>query len=73
MVITTNQTDETEANLFAMELLMPEPLVREAMKKWTHWDVEGLEIRKLSARFRVSDFMMTLRLVQLGFFKGLVR
>lgn len=60
---------EREANQFAMELLMP--------RKWLESDVKKIEkdgggldeehVKKLAKRYQVSEMMMTLRLVDLGY------
>jgi hypothetical protein len=56
---------EREANRFAAELLMPEPLVRAAA------DREGPDPIALSTRFGVSDVAMGYRLVTLGYLRAL--
>ncbi len=52
--------EEREADVFAAELLMPEPLVREAVYE------QGLDVARLSDRFLVSRRAMQLRLRYLG-------
>ena len=55
-----------EANAFAMELLMPEFLLRPELEKLGGIDIEDSKaISKLAAKFRVSTQMMTLRLGEL--------
>ena len=56
---------EREANRFAAELLMPEPMVHEAA------DRDGPDPIALSARFGVSDVAMGFRLVTLGYLEAL--
>jgi hypothetical protein len=56
---------EREANRFAAELLMPEPLVRAAA------DRDGGDPIALADRFDVSDVAMGYRLVNLGYLKAL--
>jgi Zn-dependent peptidase ImmA (M78 family) len=56
---------EREANRFAAELLMPEPLVRAAA------DREGPDPIALAPRFGVSDVAMGFRLVTLGYLEAL--
>ena len=50
---------EREANRFAAELLMPEPLVRECVGR------DGLEVGALAGAFDVSPIAMAYRLVNL--------
>lgn len=52
---------ERQANRFAAELLMPEPLVRE------HADRDGADAVALANRFDVSTIAMAFRLVNLGY------
>jgi len=62
-----SDTEEREANYFAMCLLMPESFVRSVMKKIGVIDVvDGTGIEKLARKFRVSIPLMTLRIGQLG-------
>jgi IrrE N-terminal-like domain len=56
---------EREANRFAAELLMPEPLVR------AHADRDGPDPIALARRFAVSDVAMGFRLVNLGYLQAL--
>jgi hypothetical protein len=56
---------EREANRFAAELLMPEPLVRAAANR------DGPDPIALAARFGVSDVAMGFRLVTLGYLAAL--
>ena len=58
---TGEKARERQANRFAAELLMPEPLVRE------HADRDGPDPIALAARFEVSDIAMGFRLVNLGY------
>ena len=51
---------EREADLFAAELLMPEDLVREAVRE------HGVDARRLADRFEVSQRAMQTRLQRLG-------
>lgn len=67
---------DLEADLFAMFLMMPEEMVREAVK----WEapagfdlVEEPAIKKLANKFRVTEQLMILRLVQLGFFEEILK
>ena len=67
----TDERDEREASLFAMELLMPEPLLRED-SEGIQIDVlndKGVELKKLARKYCVSERLMLLRLTQIGFFK----
>ena len=56
---------EREANRFAAELLMPEPLVR------AEADAHGPDPIGLAGRFGVSDVAMGFRLVTLGYLRAL--
>lgn len=57
---------EAEANAFAMELLMPEFLMRQEMAKLKHIDIEDEKaVETLAKKFRVSRQVMTIRLGQL--------
>jgi predicted transcriptional regulator len=57
----TARAKEREANRFAAELLMPEPLIRERVK------VDGLDVTALAGTFNVSPIAMAFRLVNLEF------
>ncbi len=62
-----SDTEEREANYFAMCLLMPESFVRAEIKKLGTVDaVDGSGIEKLARIFKVSIPLMTLRIGQLG-------
>ncbi|HET7171899.1 MAG TPA: ImmA/IrrE family metallo-endopeptidase [Gaiellales bacterium] len=50
---------ERQANRFAAELLMPEPLIRERVKR------DGLDVTELARTFDVSPIAMAYRLVNL--------
>ncbi len=67
----TNETDEREASLFAMELLMPEPLIRQDSEglQIDLLNDNGIELKKLARKYCVSERLMLLRLTQIGFFK----
>lgn len=58
---------DAEANQFAMELLMPEELLRTEIEKMGGFgDIEsGDGYKRLAKKFRVSESIMTLRLGQL--------
>jgi Zn-dependent peptidase ImmA (M78 family) len=62
---------ETEANVFAMELLMSEEMVRRdvAQYKEIEKDPEVI-ISMLAERYKVSKMIMTIRLTKLGYFGG---
>lgn len=58
---------EQEANLFAMELLMPAEWLRADVQKLGGVDIEDTNtIHKLAKKYRVSDSVMVLRLGQLS-------
>ena len=62
----TPEQMDAEANAFAMELMMPEFLLRPELEKLGGIDIEDEKaVRKLAAKFRVSTQMMTLRLGEL--------
>lgn len=52
--------EEREADLFAAALLMPEPLVRQAVAE------QGADVARLADRFEVSEQAMQVRLRYLG-------
>lgn len=67
----TNEEMEQEANLFAMELLMPAQFLERDLEKYNARGdsldiVDGELIRALAIRYGVSDTIMTIRLTQLG-------
>jgi Zn-dependent peptidase ImmA (M78 family) len=58
---------DTEANYFAMCLLMPESFLRRDIEEMGGLDLtKDGPIRKLAQKYQVSIAMMTLRLAQLG-------
>lgn len=69
MAMRSRQDEESEANMFAMELIMPEEMLKR--------DVEGLKaieqdpekiINILAERYKVTKMVMTIRLTKLGYF-----
>lgn len=58
---------EREANVFAMNLLMPENLLKRELKLYHGRDWEFI-VKKVARKFQVSEAMMTARLTQLGYF-----
>jgi Zn-dependent peptidase ImmA (M78 family) len=67
-----NDNDEMdrEANYFAMCLLMPEPLLREAVQGMKGFDLsDDKQIGKLADKFKVSISIMAIRLGQIGLLK----
>lgn len=62
-----NEQDENEANFFAMELLMPEFMVRNEVEKLGHEiDIaDDRAIAKLTKLFEVDIALMTMRLAQI--------
>lgn len=66
---------DLEANLFAMNLIMPEEHVR---REVTWFAANGFDIvddpaiKGLAKKFVVSEQMMLLRLVQLGYFADIM-
>lgn len=65
------EIDEREASLFAMELLMPEPMLLEDSKglKIDLLNDRGMVLKKLALKYCVSERLMLFRLTQIGFFK----
>lgn len=62
----TPEQMDAEANAFAMELLMPEFLLRPELEKIGGIDIENeTAVRKLATKFKVSTQVMTLRIGQL--------
>lgn len=72
----TVDPDELEANLFAVELLMPEPWLRRDCRmmfdiakgqRGPRFDIEyDPRIEQLADRYQVSVQLMTIRLIDLG-------
>ena len=61
-----HQIQEDEANLFAMELLMPEHLVRWEVQKMKGIDLcDDSQIKVLANKFRVAQSLMAIRIGQL--------
>lgn len=60
---------DKEANLFAMALLMPEKFMRQDISS-VRTEGTGMEelVDTLARKYKVSNEVMTLRLVQLGYF-----
>ncbi|MEE9395295.1 MAG: ImmA/IrrE family metallo-endopeptidase [Planctomycetota bacterium] len=57
---------EREANLFAMELLMPYDSVMQDLREMGKIDVENdPRIKGLARRYKVTEQLMTIRLAQL--------
>jgi Zn-dependent peptidase ImmA (M78 family) len=59
---------EIDANRFAAELLMPENLVREDVRKYIHDVEDDAELQQLAKRFQVSTQAMAFRLGNLEIF-----
>ena len=59
---------EKEANRFAMELLMPEYLIKKEFKKYSHIIDFQKIISKMAEIFEVEEYIMTIRLFNLGYF-----
>lgn len=57
--------DEVEANAFAAELLMPEPVVRRLADQQAR--LEDSEVRQMARKFKVSPVAMGVRLNALGY------
>jgi len=57
---------EKEANIFAMELLMPRELLLADLDKIGNFDIEdNTTIKKLAKRYRVSEAVMFYRICTL--------
>ena len=64
----SNDIIEREANLFAMELLMPAEWVRADVSKMGGVDLaDGAGIEKLAKKYKVDACLMTFRIAQLCF------
>ena len=62
----SEESQEHEANYFAMCLLMPEPLLRAEVAKIKHFDIcNEKHMKKLADIFQVSVAMMAMRIGQL--------
>lgn len=59
-----NPDEEREANLFAMELLMPEQFVRDEVAKLKAKDFQAF-IPVLANKFKVDPAIMAIRVAQL--------
>lgn len=66
-----NNKQQKEANQFAMELLMPRDMVRKEIKAVLK-EVKGEQeiVKTMAKKFAVEEYLMTLRLNQLGLFKN---
>jgi len=65
---TVDDAMESEANAFAMELLIPAEWLMEDVRKMGGVDIEDdASVAALAKRYRVSRSVMTLRLGQLAF------
>ena len=63
----TDAEAETEANRFAMELLIPIDFIRKDLEGLT-WDLaDGDTLKHLAKRYGVSQTLMALRLAGLGY------
>lgn len=59
---------DREANVFAMELLMPEKMLRSDVEKLRGVELD-LACDKLAEMYQVEKTVMVIRLTQLGYFK----
>lgn len=58
-----NNTEEMEANLFAMHLLMPEALVRREVRRMRAFDLTNdKHVKELAQKFQVPQSVMAYRL-----------
>lgn len=57
--------EDAEANQFAMELLMPEDLLRAEIKKHPIDVCDEKAVKKLADKFRVPESVMAIRIGQL--------
>ena len=75
MISELDKKYDREANNFAMALLMPETLVKrelDKMKRQSRVEPDVSEvIRLLASKFEVDEYLVTIRLQQLGALKGL--
>lgn len=59
---------DKEANIFAMELLMPRKMVKEYVQEYCGGSIDlndDIEVRKIANRFNVDVAIMTARLIDL--------
>ena len=65
-LVPTSDIEEREANLFAMELLMPRAFLLADIEKMGGVDIEDdAAMMKLAKRYKVSVTVMAIRLAQL--------
>lgn len=63
----TQRQEDAEANLFAMELLMPEEFVRKAVRDMGGIDLANAKaLKKLADKFKVDPGIMAISLGQLS-------
>lgn len=63
-----DQTLDREADVFATHLLMPSPMIRDQLGKIIHTGPQmeiGHIIQEMAKRFRVEDWRMTARLIEM--------
>lgn len=60
---------ETEASKFAMELLMPEHLLRKSFKEHGEPLINSGNVRIMARQFKVDYEIMVIRLAQIGLFR----
>jgi Zn-dependent peptidase ImmA (M78 family) len=66
MDMNLHEEEDNEANLFAMELLMPEGFVRREVTKMRHFDIcNDKHMKAMADKFKVSQSVMAIRFGQL--------
>lgn len=74
-IISREAEMELEANYFAFVLIMPEEMVRTEVRRLAPQGFDIFDdpaIEEMASLFGVSLQAMVIRLVQLGYFKGLI-
>jgi Zn-dependent peptidase ImmA (M78 family) len=72
--MTQAETEDAEANLFAMELLMPEQFVRKEVSKIKGFDIlEDNHMKQLANKFKVPTSIMAIRFGQIYNIENVLR
>ncbi|MFL5560841.1 MAG: ImmA/IrrE family metallo-endopeptidase [Gemmatimonadaceae bacterium] len=70
-VYPADSTEESEANAFAGELLMPREFLRGDLRNQPVDAFDEDAVKALAARYRVSAQALTIRLVEIGLLRGM--
>ena len=66
-----HEVDEKEANLFAINLLMPSEFIATSLEGGKPLDLCGdTRIKKLAREYGVTEQLMVMRLTQLGYLRA---